>query len=61
MTLIGLIYADLRDKLWVVQMGSRHLNGRKDVQTRFGPVLVSKTLIIGLEIFDIISTHMWTV
>lgn len=30
------------------------------MQTRFGPASGLKTLTIGLSIFDMISTNMWT-
>lgn len=37
-----------------------HLTRRKNVRTRYGPAPVSKTLNIGLCLFDVIPTHMWT-
>lgn len=39
---------------------SRHLAGRKDVQTMFGPAAVSKTLTACINMFDVILTHMQT-
>lgn len=60
MMLTGLYHADLRDMLRAVRMLSRHLTGRKDVQTRFGSVPVSKLLTVGLEIFDVIRKPVWT-
>lgn len=60
MTLTVLFGADLRDMFWMGQMRSNHLTGRKDVRTRFGPASVSKMLTVGLHIFDVIPTPMWT-
>lgn len=58
LTLTGLFDADLRNMLWMEWMLSCHLAGRKDVRTRPGPVPVSKTLPVGLDIFDFIPYHI---
>lgn len=50
--------ADLRDMSWMD--ASRHFTGKKDVWSRSGQVPVLKTLIVGLNIFDITPTAMWT-
>lgn len=60
MTLTVLFKTHLKDMLLIGQMLSRHLTWRKDVQTRLGPAPVSKRLTVGLDIIDVILTHMWT-
>lgn len=60
MKLTGLLNEDLRDILWSRRMGECHFTGSKDMHTRFSPAAVSKSLTIGLDIFDVTPTHMCT-
>lgn len=50
--------ADLRDILEMEPMPSYHLTESKDVQTKFGPAAVLKTLTGGVDLFDIIPTNV---
>lgn len=58
MTMTEMYNADLNGPLWTGRMYSFHLNGRNDLQTRFGSVPVTKALNVALDIFDDIATHM---
>lgn len=46
--------------LVMMQMQSRHLSVINDMQTRFGPKSVSKSLTDGRKEFDVRPTHMRT-
>lgn len=59
-TLTCLSDTDLRNMLGRGPMLSRHLTGREDTRAIFGPTPVSKTLTVGLDIFDLILMDMWT-
>lgn len=60
MMLTESVGVDLKVMFWMGWMWLRHMAGRKDVQIRFVPVAVSKTLPVILDRFDVIARLMST-
>lgn len=60
MTRIWRSNAERKDFLSMVQMRSCHLSDMNDMQIKFGSAPVSKTLIDGRNMFDVIPNDMWT-
>lgn len=57
---MSVVYAAFRDILMMEWTQSSHFTDRKDKQTRFGAAPVLETMNVGLNVFDVIPTPMWS-
>lgn len=55
----GLFESNCRDWLWIKRVQLRHSMERKSRQARLASVQVSKSLTVGISVFDMIPKQRW--